>query len=133
MRILTFAIKFEEEAIRNFQRDYIKVKCNPFQLNLIKKISEAICAQIDVPMLAMRAATWCAFKEWQLRNNKTIAELNCSDIKTKIKAGKDIFDIGKNVLKKILKEPNVENEMILEIAYEKAFKLYLNALNPLVH
>ena len=126
---MTFAIKFEEDAIRDIQRDYIQVKCNPFQLKLIKKISEAICEQIDVPMLAMRAATWYALKEWQLRNNKTIAELNCSDNRTKMIAGKEIFDIGKRILKKILKEPNTENEMKLDIAYEKAFKIYLNIIN----
>ena len=126
---MTFAIKFEEDAIRNIQRDYIQVKCNPFQLKLIKKISEAICEQINLPMLTMRAATWYALKEWQLRNSKTIAELNCSDIKSKIIAGKEIFDIGKYILKQILKEPNSENEMKLDIAYEKAFKIYLNIIN----
>lgn len=126
---MMFAIKFEEEAIRDIQRDYIQVKCNPFQLKLIKKISEAICEQINIPMLAMRAATWNALKEWQLKNNKTIAELNCSDNRSKIRAGKEIFDIGKEILKKILKEPNSENEIKLDIAYEKAFKIYLNIIN----
>jgi len=128
-----FAIKFEEDAIRNIQKDYIQVKCNPFQLKMIMKISEAICEQIDIPMLAMRAATWYALREWQLRNNKTIAELNCSDIKSNILAGKEIFDIGKHILKKILKEPNIENEMKLDIAYEKAFKIYLNLINQIFH
>ncbi|TFG18200.1 MAG: hypothetical protein EU531_00805 [Promethearchaeota archaeon] len=126
---MTFAIKFEEDAIRDIQRDYIQVKCSPFQLFLIKRISEAICEQIDIPMLTIRAATWYTLKEWQLRNNRTIAEVNCSDIKSKIIAGKEIFDIGKHILKQFLKEPSVENEMKLDIAYEKAFKIYLNVIN----
>jgi hypothetical protein len=126
---LTFAIQFEEDAIRNIQRDYIKVKCNPFQLKLIKKISETICEQIDIPILAIRAATWYALKEWQLKYNKTISELNSLDIKNKIIAGKKIFDIGKSTLKQYLKEPKYEDEMKLDIAYEKGFKIFLKVLN----
>ena len=130
---MTFAIKFEKNAIRNIERDYIRVKCNPFQLKLIKKISKAICQQIDIPTLAIRATTWYALKEWQLRNNKTIAELNSSDNKSNIIAGKEIFEIGKHILKNILKEPNSENEMKLDIAYEKAFKIYLNIISQITY
>ena len=126
---MTFAIQFKEDAIRSIQRDYIQVKCNPLQLMLIKKISKAICEQIDIPILAIRAATWYALKEWQLKYNITISELNSSDIKSKIIAGKEIFDIGKNALKQFLKEPRNENEMILDIVYEKAFKVYLEIIN----
>ncbi len=126
---MTFAIQFKEDAIRSIQRDYIQVKCNPLQLMLIKKISEAICEQIDIPILAIRAATWYALKEWQLKYNKSISELNSSDIKSKIIAGKDIFDIGKNILKQFLKEPKNENEIKLDIVYEKAFKIYLEIIN----
>lgn len=126
---MTFAIQFQEDAIRSIQRDYIQDKCNPLQLMLIKKISEAICEQIDIPILAIRAATWYALKEWQLKYNKSISELNSSDIKSKIINGKEIFDIGKNTLKQFLKEPKNENEMKLDIVYEKAFKIYLKIIN----
>ena len=126
---MTFAIQFKEDAIRSIQRDYIQVKCNPLQLMLIKKISEAICEHIDIPILAIRAATWYALKEWQLKYNKTISELNSSDIKSKIIAGKEIFDIEKHTLKQFLKEPKIENEMKLDIVYEKAFKIYLEIIN----
>jgi hypothetical protein len=128
---LTFAIQFKEDAIRSIQRDYIQVKCNPLQLLLIKKISKAICEQIDVPILVIRAATWYALKEWQLKYNKTISELNSSDIKSKIIAGKEIFDIEKHTLKQFLKEPKIENEMKLDIVYEKAFKIYLKIINQM--
>ena len=130
---LTFAIKFEEEAIKNIQRDYIQVKCNPYQLKVIKKISQTICEQIDIPMLFIRAATWFALNQWELKESKTIIELNSLDIRSKIIAGKQIFDIGKQVLKQFLKEPKIENEMKLDIAYEKAFKIYLNAINQIKH
>ena len=130
---MTFAIKFEEKAIRHIQRDYIQVKCNPFQLKLIKKISEAICKLIDIPILTIRAATWYALKEWQLKNNKNVTEINFLDIRGKIVAGKEIFDICKHILEEVLKEPNAEDIMKLDIAYEKAFKIYLNVISEIAH
>ena len=114
-----------------------KTKCskvNSGLINLPKVAKDEIAdvlAGIDVPILVIRAATWYALKEWQLKYNKTISELNSSDIKSKIIAGKEIFDIEKHTLKQFLKEPKIENEMKLDIVYEKAFKIYLKIINQM--
>jgi len=130
---LTFAIEFEEDAIKNIQKDYIQVKCDPNQLKLIKSVSQILSEQIDVPILTMRGVTWYALKEWQTINNKNIAQLNNFPITEKLFAAKEIFDIGKRVLTEILKDPCNENKNKLDIAYEKAFKIYLNAINRISH
>jgi len=54
-------------------------------------------------------------------------------INRRLNAVKEIFYVGNNILKKMLKQPRSKNEIILDIAFEKAFKYYLNYLYKKSH
>lgn len=126
---MTYALNFNKEEISSIQIDYAKINFKPEQLNLVKTISNLICEQISIPQLAMRATTWFAMSEWQLRKNKLISEIVTMSVIDKLRATKEIFNIGKDRLKEILSCPKEQSEILLDIAFERAFKYYLEHLN----
>ena len=126
---MTYALNFNKEEISSIQIDYAKINFKPEQLNLVKTISNLICEQISIPPLAMRATTWFALSEWQKRKNKLISEIATMSMINKLRATKEIFNIGKNRLKEILSCPKEQSEILLDIAFERAFKYYLEHLN----
>ncbi|NVM17497.1 MAG: hypothetical protein HWN80_07260 [Candidatus Lokiarchaeota archaeon] len=126
---MTYALNFNKEEISSIQIDYAKINFKPEQLNLIKTISKLICEQISIPHLAMRSTAWFALSEWQKRENKLVSEILTMSMGNKLKATKDIFNIGKDRLKSMLSSPKEQSEMLLDICFERAFKYYLEHLN----
>ena len=74
----------------------------------------------------MKGIAWNALREWQIRNNMTISEIAELPIGKRLNTIKEIFCIGNKMLKTMLKQPKSRNEIIIDIAFEKAFKLFLN-------
>ena len=129
LNILTFAINFEEKAISDLELDYVKLIIKPEQLKFINEISKVVCDQIKIPVLAMRAITWKAMMDWQNRHNKPISEISGMSPPQRIIAAKQVFNLGRKHLKCMLSQPKQESEIILDIAFEKAFKIYVEYLN----
>jgi len=128
---LTFAINFEEKAISDLELDYVKLIIKPEQLKMIHDISKAICKQIDMPILAVRATIWRALRDWQIKHNKPISDIVCMSPADKLIAAKQIFNLGKTCLKCHLSHPKQESEILIDIAFEKAFKLYIEHINKM--
>ncbi len=124
--ILSYTINFDIEALKNTVINYAKVKYTTEQSKLIEEISFVLCKIIQIPETAMKGIVWNALREWQLKNNKTIAEIAKLSIAKRLNAVKEIFYYGNKILKKMLKHPKSKNEIILDIAFEKSFKYYLN-------
>ncbi len=114
------------EALKNTGSKYEKVKYTPEQSKLIDEISKVLCIIIQIPEIAMKGIVWNALREWQLKNKKTIAEISKLSIARRLNAVKEIFYQGNKILKSMLKQPKSKNEIFLDIAFEKAFKYYLN-------
>jgi hypothetical protein len=111
--------------------EYIKVNFNPVQLKLIQNIAKRLCELVNVSIPAMRGIIWLALSEWQRKYNKTITEIDNMPMGKKIIAAKEIFNIGKRELKTMLNEPKEQNEILLDIIFERAFKYYLEYTNKL--
>ena len=111
--------------------EYIKVNFNPVQLKVIQNIANRLCELIKVSIPAMRGIIWQALSEWQRKYNKTITEINNMPMSKKIIATKEIFNIGKRELKTMLNEPKDQNEILLDIIFERAFKYYMEYINKL--
>jgi hypothetical protein len=114
------------EALKNTVINYAKVKYTTEQSKLIEEISFVLCKIIQIPETAMKGIVWNALREWQLKNNKTIAEIAELSIAKRLNVVKEIFHHGNKILKRMLKHPKSKNEIILDIAFEKSFKYYLN-------
>ena len=126
---MTYALNFNKEEISSRQIDYARVNFKPEQQKLIKMISSLICEQIKIPELAMRCTTWYALSDWQNMKNKTISEIANMAIAEKLTTFKEIFNIGKVRLNEMLAYPKEQSELLLDIAFDRAFKYYLQHLH----
>ena len=126
---MTYALNFNKEEISSRQIDYARVNFKPEQQKLIKIISNLVCEQIEIPELAMRCITWYAITDWQKMKDKPISEITNMEITEKLTTFKEIFNIGKVRLKEMLSYPKDESELLLDIAFERAFKYYLQHLH----
>ncbi len=122
-------LNFDKEEISSRQIDYAKVNFKPELQKLIKMISSLVCEQIEIPELAMRCITWHALSDWQKIKNKPISEIENMEMTEKLATFKDIFNIGKVRLKEMLSFPKEQSELLLDIAFERAFKYYLQHLH----
>jgi len=126
---MTYALNFNKDEIASIQIDYARINFKPEQLNLIKAITTLVCEQISIPKLAMRSIIWFSLNEWQMKYNMPVAEIANFPISDKLIAFKEIFNIGKKRLKSMLSYPKDQSEILIEIAFERAFKMYLDYLN----
>ena len=101
---MTYALNFNKEEISSRQIDYARVKFKPEQQKLIKVISSLVCEQMK---------------------DKPISEIANMEISEKLTTFKELFNIGKFQLKEILSYPKEQSELLLDIAFERAFKYYL--------
>jgi len=127
--ILSYNINFDLEVLKDTEEIYEKVNLTIEQTKIIHEISRFINQIIKLPDTAIKALTWSAIQQWQIRNNKTIAEIRELPIGKRLNAVKQIFCIGDKMLKAMLKQPKNESELIIDIAFEKAFKLFLDYIS----
>jgi len=126
---MTYALNFDKEEISSRQIDYARVNFKPEQQKVIKIISNLVCEQIEIPELAMRCTTWYAISDWQKMKNKSISDIANMEIPEKLTTFKELFNIGKVHLKEMLSYPKEQSELLLDIAFERAFKYYLQHLH----
>lgn len=122
---MTYALNFNKDDIKNSQIDFVRMNIKPGQLKLITEISKYICKQISIPELAIKSAIMYVLNIWQEKNNKSISEIATMTLPKQIIFLKEIFTIGKEHLKCMLLQPKEKGEIILDIAFERAFKFYL--------
>ena len=123
--MLSYTINSDKEALKNTEKDLKDVKLTTEQLKIVQELSKFICEIIKLPEIAIRANIWKALKEWQIKNNKTIEDIAELPIELRLNAVKEIFIISKNLLKKMVREPKDQSDIIIDIAFEKSFKYYL--------
>jgi hypothetical protein len=116
-------------ALENTKEDYEKVNLTEEQSRIIHEISRFLRQFIKLPEITMKGIIWNALKEWQIKNNKTIAEISELPMGIRLNTIKGIFCMGNKMLKTMLKQPKNKSEIIVDIAFEKAFKLFLNYIH----
>lgn len=117
------------EALKHTEEDYENIECTVYQSKFIDEISTFLYLIIKIPKSAIRGIVWNALRDWQLKNNKTIAKIAEMPIGIRLNAVKEIFYFGRTILKRMLNDPKAKSEIIIDIAFEKAFNYYLNYLN----
>ncbi len=125
---MTYAINFNKTDLKNIEYDYIKVKLNPDNIKWIQGISKEISNYISIPPLALKGIICHSLGKWQEKNNKTISEIANTSLNEKIIATKEIFASCNKTSKKVLKTPKDESELLLDIAFERGFKNFVENL-----
>ncbi len=124
--MLSYNINFNLEALKDTEEVYEKVKPTIEETKIINEISRFLSQNIMLSNSITKAITWNAIREWQIRNNKTIAYVRELPIGKRLNAIKEMFSIENKILKTMLNHPKDKSEIIIDIAFEKAFKLFLN-------
>jgi hypothetical protein len=119
-------VQFDEEALKSSAEHYLSVQVTKRQLMLIRGISNIICEFLTIPKLAMKATAWNALREWQIKNNNSIAEIPKMPKGKGLNAVKEIFSIGKRMVKEMVKVPIERNTIIIDVVFEKAFMYFVD-------
>jgi len=127
--IFSHTIEFDEVALKISEDHYNKVRITETQKKLINGICKVLCEFINIPDLAMKGTAYKALSKWQVVNNSTILKISDMPIGRGLNAVKEIFRIYKNLLKEMLTDPQNKNKTIIDIAFEKAFKMILDHIS----
>lgn len=127
--IITYAIDFNEESLKIAEKDFQKIKITKQQSIIIRELTNFFSKFINISELAMKGILWNSMREWQLKHNKTIAEVWTMPIEKQLYIVKEFISLVKKKLKNMLKDPKEESELLLDVAFEKSFKLYLGYVN----
>jgi len=119
---------FDKKVIEDIENDYATVRINPGQIKIILSICKELEPYIKIPRLALRCIIYYTLKEWQLKNKRSISDIASFSLDKRVFIAKELFEMGKNKLKKILLKPTLENELLLDTLFESAFKKYIQ--NP---
>ncbi|MHA1641779.1 MAG: hypothetical protein ACTSUX_10780 [Promethearchaeota archaeon] len=119
---------FDKKVIEDIENDYATVRINPGQIKIILSICKELEPYIKIPRLALRCIIYYTLKEWQLKNKRSIFDIASFSLDKRVFIAKELFEMGKNKLKKILLKPTLENELLLDTLFESAFKKYIQ--NP---
>lgn len=123
--IFSYVVKFDEKALKSSEEDYYKIEATEKHLKLIRGISKIICEFINIPVLPMKCTSWKALREWQLRKNMSIVEIPKMPTGRALNAVKEIFGIGKRMVKEMVSGSKEKSDLIIDIAFEKAFRFFL--------
>ncbi|MFX1347070.1 MAG: hypothetical protein ACFE92_00190 [Promethearchaeota archaeon] len=104
--ILSYNINFNVKALKNSEEDYEKIKFTTNQFKLIEDISYFLNLFIWIPESAIRRIICKALREWLFKNNLTIAQIEEMAIGSRLNAVKEIFYMGRKLIKRMLKEPD---------------------------
>lgn len=125
---MTYAINFNEADLKNIEYDYIKVKLNPNNIKWIQGISKELCKHITIPPLALKGIICHSLGEWQEKHERQISEISSTDLEEKIITTKEIFTCCKKTSIEVLKFPKDQSELLLDIAFERGFKNFIENL-----
>ncbi len=127
--ILSYTIKFDWEALKNTEKEYKNIEFSTEKSELIQELSNVLCEIIKIPELAMRGIIYKAISDWQIKNNKVIRDIEKMPIGKRLNSFKEIFNIGRRILKNMVNDPIPQCDIMIDIAFERAFKIYLRFIN----
>jgi len=117
------------EALKNTENEYINIKFSIEESELIQELSNVLCEIIKIPKLAMRGIIYKAISGWQTKNNKVITDIEKMPMGKRLNTFKEIFNIGRSILKNMVNDPISQCDIMIDIAFERAFKIYLRFIN----
>ncbi|MBY9003278.1 MAG: hypothetical protein KGD73_04850 [Candidatus Lokiarchaeota archaeon] len=130
---MTYAINFNETVLKNIEFDYIKVKLNPDNIKWIQGISKELCKHIAIPPLALKGIICHSLGEWQEKHKKLISDISNNSVGDIIIATKEIFASCKKTSIEVLKSPKDQSELLLDIAFERGFKNFIENFRRFFH
>lgn len=114
--------ELEKEA-----NDFSQLQIHPKHREYVEMVANVIEQYLEINHLALMGFAWKAIKEWQIKHKMTALEASYKDKEFRDQATKEMFDITKGYLKRVLR--NKADEPIIDLAIDKAYQFYLNNIS----
>ena len=121
------SIKFKSSAEKELEADYHTVNISPEQQRSIKILSEILSKRLPLSSMAIQGNAMFTMRDWQEKNHEIAAKISEMPMEKKLQVAKDITNLGKERMKKLLAFPEKHKELI-DKAYDEAWTIYVEQL-----
>ena len=123
---MTETLKFDEVKVTKLEEDFRKITIDSKTRGMIKMAGQLLSKHVPLSEMAIMGNGWYSLKEWQKKNQINIVDAIAKNPKLGGKIIKELLDIGKERMKRMLKDPE-EQEELLDEAYGKVLEFWKNS------
>lgn len=123
--MITITDIFDKEKVEQVEKDFSKLELTPGSKGIITQSAQLLSQFLPLSVTAIKGNTWYVLKEWQMETKQTLAEAVTNNPDGLIDIVKVLFQRGKERTKKLLVNPEEQQELI-DDAFDKAYDLYLS-------
>jgi len=120
-------IKFKPSAENELEEDYQTVNLSPEQQRSIKILSEILAQRLPLSSMAIQGNAMFTMRDWQQKNHEKASGISSLPMREKLQIAKEITNIGKERMKKLLAHPE-KHEALIDKAYNEAWQIYVEQL-----
>jgi len=117
-------IKFQKDAVEKAEDEFKKIDIDPAYRQMTFGFVKLLQQHLDLPEIVLKGNVWLTIKQWQMENQKTIADVQKMPPQERFAAGKEMFMMGKERTKHLLAEREKQEELV-DKAYEIVFQKYV--------
>ncbi|MFX1500180.1 MAG: hypothetical protein ACFFDH_04350 [Promethearchaeota archaeon] len=115
-------IKFNNQELLKAEKYYRTIHISERQKSMLEPIAKAINDQIDVSELAIKGFLWRVIREWQMENQKDLAEVEGLSTDQRVSLFKKMLDLIKQSFTRILIDKS--QEPLLDKALNDVLSIY---------
>ncbi len=120
-------IKFKTSAEKELEEDYTTVNLSQEQQRSIKILSDIIAERLPLSSMAIQGNAMFSMRDWQEKNHEKAATISSLPMQEKLLIAKEITDLGKERMKKLLSNPE-QHKALIDKVYDDAWKIYVEQL-----
>lgn len=120
-------IKFKTNAEKELEEDYTTVNLSQEQQRSIKILSDIIAERLPLSSMAIQGNAMFSMRDWQEKNHEKAATISSLPMQEKLLVAKEITDLGKERMKKLLSNPE-QHKALIDKVYDDAWKIYVEQL-----
>ena len=120
---MTQVLKFDQVKVTKLEEDFRKINLDSQTRNMIKNAGKLLAQHVPLSEMAIMGNGWYSLQEWQVQNQTTIFDAVMEDPKQFGRIMKELMDIGKRRMKKLLENPE-EQDALLDEAFGKVLEFW---------
>jgi len=120
-------IKFKPSAENELEEDYRTVKLSPERQRSIKILSELLSQRLPLSSMAIQGNAMFTMRDWQEKNHEKAATISSLPMQEKLQLAKEITNLGKERMKKLLANPE-KHRTLIDKAYDEVWQVYVEQL-----
>ena len=120
---MTQVLKFDAVKVSKLEEDFRKIELDSQTRNMIKNAGKLLGQYVPLSEMAIMGNGWYSLQEWQVQNKTHIFEAIMKDPSQFVRIMKELMDIGKRRMKKLLENPE-EQDALLDEAFDKVLEFW---------